>query len=189
MFPRVSCFQHTSLGIRVSPHMQSIVGRYLFSDKQTENLLKETFRYLLEYTVQDTCLNIQFRISVLSCQIMELKPCIIAMIQLFKVAVRKPLSSDNLPLYRTQPCNNTPEKTGILQLLLSVRLLMYFQKNHSLLLFSFSRGSMIVNKQACMSSALISDMQISKKRILPAVQQKILSFYHQIMFLCNYQYR
>ena len=79
--------------------------------------------------------------SVFSCQIMELKPCIIVIIQLFKVAVRKPQSSNYLLLYQTQPHNSTPEKTRILQPLLSIRLLMYFQRNHSLLLFSFCKGS------------------------------------------------
>ena len=113
---------------------------------------------------------------------MELKLCIIAMIEFFKVTVRKPLSSDNLLLYQTQPCNPIPEKTRILQPLLCVRLLIYFQNNHSLLLFTFYEGAMIVNKQEC-QAALISNMQISKKQILRAAQ---LIFYHQVMFLCSY---
>ena len=52
---------------------------------------------------------------------MELKCCIIVMIELFKVAVRKPPSSDDYLLYRTPPCNPTPKRVKILQPLLSVR--------------------------------------------------------------------
>ena len=56
-------------------------------------------------------------------------------------AVWKPQSSDYLLLYQTQLYNPTPEKTRVLQPPLYVRLLMYFQKNHGFLLFSFCKGS------------------------------------------------
>ena len=49
---------------------------------------------------------------------MELKSCIIAMIELFKVTVKKLRSSDNVFFYQTPLCNPTPKE---MQQLLFVR--------------------------------------------------------------------
>ena len=90
----------------------SIIGRHPFSDTQTNNLLKQLLRKL-------AC--ILFQISVFRCQKMELKCCIIAMIELFKVAVRNTPLSDDHTLLSATALQSYTKRVKILQPLLSVR--------------------------------------------------------------------
>ena len=135
--------KYSRLQLRILATLCSFQTSYV---EQTCNLLLDAiyFRTRKQKTTEGnipiTCLNIlQHKcIQLLDYEAEALYYCDDIVLQ---SRCPKPQSSHNLLFYRTQPCNSTPENTRILQPLLSVRLFIYFQRNHNLLLFSFYNGS------------------------------------------------
>ena len=77
--------------------------------------------------------------SVLRCYNMGSKAFIIVKIELLKVAVRDPLSSDDFLNCRTASCNHKLKELKSCNYHCLLGLLVYFQKSHSFFLFVSSK--------------------------------------------------